>query len=218
MDHKGMLISIEGIDGSGKSTLAHDLTDALTKKGASVILTKEPGGSLLGKKLRDILQTQEQPITGMAEFLLFAADRAQHFHEVILPQLCKGTIIISDRMADSSLVYQGYGRGLDLEMIIKINTWVMRNIVPDLTLYVKVDLACAISRIKQRKTQTAFEKEQDSFIKQLMYGFDTVFKNRDNVITLDGTQERITVTNTALQAIEQWLNLHIPQNHQQLNP
>ncbi len=208
MDHKAMLISIEGIDGSGKSTLAKQLANALEQLGKKVLLTKEPGGSLLGKELRRILQTQEQPITGMAEFLLFAADRAQHFHEIILPKLCQGTIIISDRMADSSLVYQGYGRGLNLEMITTINNWAMRGIKPDLTFYVKVDIACALERIAQRKEQTAFEKEQEGFVKKVMEGFDIIFKNRENVITLDGTEKPSIVTNSALQAIEQWLNSH----------
>src|SRR3972149_5899470 len=124
-----MLITLEGIDGSGKSTLAKKMADTLH----NVVLTKEPGGSALGKKLREILQMQPVPITPIAEFLLFAADRAQHFDEVVIPALEQNKIVISDRMADSSLVYQGYGRGINMENIKLVNKWVMQDITPDIT-------------------------------------------------------------------------------------
>ena len=132
----GLLITIEGIDGSGKSTLAKNLTTYLQRE-YETVLTKEPGGSALGKQLRTLLQTQPVPITPLAEYLLFAADRAQHFHEVIIPNLKKGRIIISDRMADSSIVYQGYGRGLDREKIKYVNQWAMQGVQPDITFYVQ---------------------------------------------------------------------------------
>lgn len=201
-----MLICIEGIDGSGKSTLAKQLAESLRKEGRIVVLTKEPGGSVLGKQLRTILQTQPMPINPVSEFLLFAADRAQHVKEVIKPALAQGAIVITDRMGDSSLVYQGYGRGIDKENIKMVNAWAMQGITPDLTLYVNIDSATASKRILQRGSLSAFEKEQAEFVERLITGFNELYHNRKDVITLDGTQAPEQVTLTAGKALDQWIN------------
>lgn len=202
---RGMLITLEGIDGSGKSTLARALADQLQSHGHTVVLTKEPGGSELGKKLREILQTQPVPITPQAEFLLFAADRAQHFKEVVMPALRARHIVISDRMADSSLVYQGYGRGLDLEMIKAVNAWVMSGIKPDLTFYVRISTHDAALRLKARGKLTAFEQEQEQFTARLVDGFDTLFKDNPSARILDACLDKQTVALNAFMAVEQWL-------------
>lgn len=201
-----MLIVIEGIDGSGKSTLAQGLTNALNQNNIPILLTKEPGGSKLGKKLREIVQHQPVPITPVAEFLLFAADRAQHFQEVIIPALQENKIVISDRMGDSSVVYQGYGRGIDIDMINKVNEWAMQGIKPNLIFYLKISPEIAMERLKQRKKLSAFEQEQETFTKKLIHGFDEHFRNKKNVITLDGNQSPEQVTNQAVKAIESWRN------------
>ncbi len=200
-----MLITIEGIDGTGKSTLAKMLYSQLKNDGHHVLLTKEPGGSALGKKLREILQSQPVPITPVAEFLLFAADRAQHFQDVVIPALEKNEIVISDRMADSSIVYQGFGRGIDIEMIKKVNAWVMQGIKPDLTLYVTVPLAVAMERLQTRKKLTAFEKKQEERAQKLLSGFENLYKNRDDVITIDGAQSPDQVAQNSYKAIASWL-------------
>lgn len=200
--HNGLLITLEGIDGSGKSTLARNLADALTNLEYRVVLTKEPGGSPLGKKLRPILQEKDVAVDARAEYLLFAADRAQHFCDVIIPALAAKKIIISDRMADSSLVYQGYGRGLDKELIKQVNAWAMHNINPDLTLYIKISADQALDRLKSsRPTLTSFEKEGKSFLEKLIFGFDDIYKNRTNVIQLDGSLTIEKITTTALAAL-----------------
>lgn len=135
--NNGLLIAVEGIDGSGKSTLAHHLFTWLSKQcTTTVIKTREPGGSPLGAHLRTIIQESNISLSHKAEFLLFAADRAQHFQEIIIPHLNQGHVVISDRLADSSVVYQGYGRGLDIAMIKSINSWAMNNRTADLTLFV----------------------------------------------------------------------------------
>src|SRR5690348_7272425 len=113
----GMLITIEGIDGAGKSSLIQHLIPLLTPLVPAIKATKEPGGSQLGVELRRLLQYPTTPIAPRAEYLLFAADRAQHFHDVVIPALKEGALVISDRMSDSSLAYQGYGRGHDLTII-----------------------------------------------------------------------------------------------------
>lgn len=202
---KGILIAIEGIDGSGKSTLAKNLYQFLNQKYA-VLLTKEPGGTQLGQQLRQLVQEKKMPICSKAEFLLFATDRAQHFHELIIPALEQNKIVISDRMSDSSLVYQGYGRGLDIATIAMINTWVMNNVKPDITIFVKVSAQTAMNRIVARNAElTSFEKEKQDFIERLVTGFDTLYKNRTDVIILDGNQSVDIIAQSAYSAVEQWI-------------
>lgn len=203
---KGFLVSIEGIDGSGKSTLAASLVSALSSYGFPVLLTKEPGATELGTILRSLVQKKEMPICSKAEYLLFAADRAQHFEQIIIPALEKGKIIISDRMADSSLVYQGYGRGLEKNMINQINTWTMNDITPDITIYVKVSAQTAFKRIIKRNAEfTSFEKEQTDFIERLITGFDEVFAARSNTVWCDGEQTPENISNQATQSIISWI-------------
>jgi len=186
---RGILIAIEGVDGSGKSTLARSVRNSLAKENFSVILTYEPGDTEIGKGVRKVLQEKTVPVCDITEFLLFAADRAQHFNDIVIPGITNKSIVISDRIADSSVVYQGYGRGLDIEMIRTINRWAMQNITPDITFYIKISLKDALERLKKRKGRpTSFEKEKDTFKKKLIKGFDTIFKDRPDVIILDGTQ------------------------------
>lgn len=172
---RGVLIAIEGIDGSGKSTLARHLYDALQEKYAHVQLTKEPGDTEVGKKIREIVQTQTIPLDPLAEFLLFAADRTEHFSQMIIPHLKENYIIISDRLADSSLAYQGYGRGLDKDMIKSINARAMHNRQPDLTIFVKIPVETALERIQKRnEAVSAFEKK--SFLKKVAAGFEEIYE------------------------------------------
>lgn len=201
MNQNGLLIAIEGIDGSGKSTLAQRLFEhiVLTRK---ALLTKEPGDSELGKKIRAIVQQQDVPVCPKAEYLLFAADRAQHFEEVVIPALLTGTIVLSDRMADSSLVYQGFARGLDINIIRTVNTWAMNNRTPDITLFVRVDPATARERLCARnETLTAFEREQEAFMQKVHDGFCSLYQNRNDVILINGEHDEQTVLHDALQAL-----------------
>ena len=146
-----------------------------------------------------------EPITPKAEFLLFAADRAQHMAAIIEPALAENKIVISDRMADSSLVYQGYARGLNQNTIETVNTWAMNDHKPDLTLYVDVSVDTGFERITARKEDlTAFE-QQRSFMQQVQEGFEDLYKNRENVIRIDGEQEPATVCAQGLAAVLQWI-------------
>lgn len=182
----GFLFSVEGIDGSGKSTFVKNLTQKLKKY--DLLITKEPGGSGLGKHIRPILQNKPCNMGSKAEFLLFAADRAQHFEEKIIPALKEGKIIISDRMADSSLVYQGVLRGLNMDMLKTVNAWCMKNIQPHATIYLKIDAATALERMHKRDEEfTELEKQIVQGKETLIAGFDLIFKNRDTVYTLDAS-------------------------------
>lgn len=199
MRNTGFLLTIEGIDGSGKSSVARALFEELSKKHYPVLLTKEPGATALGKQLRAVLQERPFAVCSEAEFLLFAADRAQHMCEVVEPALAQGIIVISDRMADSSRAYQGFGRGLDEQFISQVNIWAMKRSTPDLTFYIKVDYPTALERLHKRNEQiTSFEKEKAAFFERVIQGFETIFKERKNVIILDGTQPLQEVIEQAL--------------------
>jgi len=184
---QGFLISVEGIDGCGKSTLIKNLHKQLKKEGFDVLATKEPGKTKIGKEIKKILYQEKNSMCGQTEYLLFAADRAQHFHEIVIPSLNEGKIVLSDRMDDSSVVYQGYGFNFDIEILKKINSWAMNNIKPNLVFYIRLDEKTAFERIKQRKLEpTPFEKQDKEFWQHIINGFETTFKNRKNVVILDG--------------------------------
>lgn len=205
----GILIAIEGIDGSGKSTLAKKLQERFLQSSVTAILTKEPGGTELGKQLRAILQEQTIPLTPVAEFLLFAADRAQHMATLIKPALEEKKLIISDRMADSAMAYQGYGRGLDRTMIEQVNRWAMQQIKATPTLYVDVDLATAERRRAARAEKpTSFEQEQMEFMQHVIDGYRAMYRGRPDVILIDGAQSPEQVFDTTWKQLISYLKQH----------
>lgn len=184
----GMLCSIEGIDGSGKTTVIKHLQQLFSETSIDPVFTKEPGGTELGQQLRHMILNQTVKFTPTAEFLLFAANRAQHFATIIIPNLEHSKLVISDRMADSSLAYQGYVKGVDLAFIAATNTTCMQNIAPDLVFYLRIDSQTALSRIKtSRNMPDKFEETVLPKIEQLLAGFETVFQNQDNVVVLDAS-------------------------------
>lgn len=205
---KGVFISIEGIDGCGKTTLITYLKDVCTKNNIPILITKEPGGSPLGKHLRPILQQQETPLDGKAEFLLFAADRAQHIKEIIAPALSQGITVITDRCADSSLAYQGYGLGLDKEMIKQINRWAMAGTEPDIVVYLRINPTVAQERIrKNRPSLTTFEQRNQLFWDNVSHGYDEMFVHRKKVITIDASQDTSIVQATVWQHLKERIPL-----------
>jgi dTMP kinase len=207
MDMPGTLIVVEGIDGAGKSSLVQLLGKRLKTTHSPIVTTKEPGGTALGLELRTLLQHQPIPITPRAECLLFAADRAQHFVDVVIPALRDGAIVLSDRMGDSALAYQGYGRGHDLSIIQTLNTWTMHGIMPQITIYLKVPLRVAYTRMQGRKSKpTVFEQEDHSFMERVSHGFDKLYATPNpNVLILDATQSLDTLVTHATSFITDWL-------------
>jgi dTMP kinase len=200
---RGILIALEGIDGSGKSTLARNLGASLQQQGFSTLLTKEPGDSELGKEIRALVQAQNIPISGKAQYLLFAADRAQHFDELIIPALGHNKLIISDRLCDSSLAYQGYGNGLDSNMIKMINAWSMHSLVPDVTIFVRIPVEIALERCNNRGALSAYEKKE--FLHKVATGFEEIYKNRTDIIIVDGTETPENLNNHVCNAVTQWI-------------
>lgn len=209
-DTPGTLIVVEGIDGAGKSSLVKLLGKALATTHIPIVITKEPGGSALGVELRTLLQHQPIPITPRAECLLFAADRAQHFADIVIPGLRDGAIVLSDRMGDSALAYQGYGRGHDLTMIQTLNKWTMHGITPHITIYLKIPLEIAYARMHKRNNKpTVFEKEDHSFMNRVANGFDTLYATQtQNLLILDATQSLETLVIHATRYIMDWLVAH----------
>jgi dTMP kinase len=141
------LITFEGVEGAGKTTLAQHLADWLRAQGVSVRLTREPGGSPLGKHLRPLLL--HEPLDAWAELFLFLADRRQHTLQVILPALEQGAWVLCDRYADSTLVYQGYGRGLDIALIRRLNALATGDLTPDLTVLIDLPVEDALARAER---------------------------------------------------------------------
>jgi dTMP kinase len=198
----GILIALEGIDGTGKSSMMHPLKEALEKAGHDVLITKEPGDTILGKSLRRLLHEEKEHICDKAEYLLFAADRAQHFEKIVIPALKDGKVVISDRLNNSSVAYQGYGRELDVEIIKKINNWAMNGLTADIIVYLELDFKIGLQRTVARgKRPTSFEKEEENFWKRVSAGFEEIFKDRKNVIRIDASQPIEVVTEQTIKKI-----------------
>lgn len=180
---KGILISFEGIDGSGKSTQSRKLYHWLKRKGYETIHLEEPGGSNLGENVRKILLHSKEEIDGFSELFLFLACRAQLVKEVILPSLRKGKILIIDRFSDSTLAYQGYGRGIDKSLIMRLNEIATKGITPDLTLLLDEKPKVALKRIESKKDR--FENEPFSFHQRVRKGYLKIaLSNKKRVKTI----------------------------------
>lgn len=201
--NNGFLLTIEGIDGSGKSTLAAKLRDYYQAQGLPLVFTREPGDTPLGKDIRSILHSNRLTMDGLAEFLLFSADRAQHVTHVIKPALAQKSLIICDRMADSSRAYQGYGRGLDMNMLETVTSWVMDGVKPDCTLYVALDIKTAMQRLYARHEElTRMERQPREFYEAVINGFEIIFKGRSDVIRVDASKPIDEVFAAALAAVD----------------
>jgi dTMP kinase len=148
----GTFITFEGIDGSGKSTQLRLISNFLRDHGCEPLLTREPGGTTIGLRLRSALLDAEEEVDPLTELLVFAADRAQHVRRVLRPALAAGQIVISDRYADATVAYQGAGRGFDSSLISKIVSLATEGLVPDLTLLFDVSVLESTTRTMRRST------------------------------------------------------------------
>jgi dTMP kinase len=157
----GKFISFEGIDGAGKSTHIAYVADCLRKQGRTVITTREPGGTALGEKLREILLHEKMHLE--TEALLMFAARREHIAQVIEPALARGDYVITDRFTDASFAYQGGGRKLDLHKLATLEQWVHPHLQPDLTLLFDVPLDVARSRLDATRELDKFEQEKEAF-------------------------------------------------------
>ncbi|MCA1743400.1 MAG: dTMP kinase [Desulfonatronovibrio sp.] len=194
-----MFITLEGIEGCGKSTQAGMLEEKLRHKKLDVVLTKEPGGSRLGKNLREILLSLENTdITREAELFLYLADRSQHIHTLIKPALESGKFVISDRFSDSMIVYQGYGRGMDIQQLSSFNEVAVSGIMPQLTILMdlpaEVGLKRALGRNIEKKMvreEGRFEAENLTFHQAIREGYlKWAELNKDRFFIVDATKNQ----------------------------
>ncbi|HBT20737.1 MAG TPA: dTMP kinase [Peptococcaceae bacterium] len=204
-NHRGLLISFEGPEGSGKSTQAEIVYKWLLKKGYETILTWEPGGTELGKLVRDILLNRGLFIAPKAEMLLYGADRAQHVEEVIYPALKNGKIVLCDRFIDSSLAYQAYARGLDINFVEQINILASGGLIPDLTLLFDLPIEEGFKR-KKRGDFDRIERESLEFHKAVREGYLAVARNNPHRVKLiDASRPLESVAEAAISAVDEFL-------------
>lgn len=191
-----MFITFEGIDGSGKSTQIKRLRERLAKEGRATTVFRDPGGPEVSEKVRDILLNPDFDIDPVTELLLFSSARSQLMAEKVLPSLKKGQVVILDRFYDSTTAYQGYGRqSLPPEEIDQINDIASHKQAPDVTIYMKLSLQEAKSRMAS-KVKDRMEQAGDSFYQKVIEGFDQIAKQKDRVFTVDATLPREQVQAT----------------------
>jgi dTMP kinase len=193
------LITFEGVEGAGKTTLAQHLADWLRAQGVSVRLTREPGGSPLGEHLRPLLL--HEPLDAWAELFLFLADRRQHTLQVILPALEQGAWVLCDRYADSTLVYQGYGRGLDIALIRRLNALATGDLTPDLTVLIDLPVEDALARAN---APNRFEAETLAFHTRIREGYlQLACAEPRRFLVLDGLQPLEALQASLKQAVRE---------------
>ena len=191
---QGVFITFEGMEGCGKSTQAKRLARRLGHLGIAHVMTLEPGGTVIGRKMRQVLlDSRNKALTPLAELMLYAADRAQHVEEVIKPALRAGKWVICDRFSDATVVYQGAARGQDRKLIRLLNSVVTDGIRPHLTFLLDCPVEVGLRRALGRnmKGQDRFEKEALSFHRKVRKGYlDLARKNRNRFVILDATANR----------------------------
>lgn len=207
-NRRGTFITIEGVEGCGKSTQAVQLGQYLESKGYRVLVTREPGGSPTAEAIRNVLLDPENNmITPMAELLLYEAARAQHVEERVRPALDSGQVVLCDRFVDSTMAYQGYGRGLSCDMIGQLNRIATQGVWPDLTIIVDLPADVGLARATRERASDRIERETLAFHQRVRDGFLGIAEadsQRIRVIDGNGTIEEVA---KAIRSVaEGWLN------------
>ena len=200
---RGRLITIEGIDGAGKTTLAAGLLDVLTARGIPTELLREPGGAALSERLREVVKDPELTVGPRAEALVYAAARAQLVEERLVPLLEAGTWVLLDRFVDSSLAYQGGGRGLGIEEIAELNRFGTAGLVPDRTLFLRVDPRIGLGRAVDRgEALDRLEREGEDFFGAIALTYeDLAALEPDRIRAIDAAQAPEVVLADAIGAL-----------------
>ena len=189
-----IFISIEGFDGTGKSTQSKLLKDGLGKANIDSIIVREPGSTIFSEKIRNIIKENTE-IETMTELLLFQTSRSELVSKVIKPNLKKGKVVITDRFTDSSIAYQGYGGGIDIELIKNLNKISTSNLSPDLTFLLDMDLKNSLDRTLKRTNSkneqiVKFENKDLNFHEKVKNGFIEIMeKNKDRIVKIDASEK-----------------------------
>ena len=218
-----MFITLEGIEGSGKSTQILHIFNFLNKAGLKCIMTREPGGTRIGGKIRSILLDPESSaMNPAAELLLYTADRIQHIQEIILPMIAGGNIVICDRYFDATLAYQGVARGLDMTLILDLHKLICRNLKPDLTFLLDLPPDMGLPRAwkqltsgSRTNTESRFENETLAFHERVRAGYLAIAeKEPERFRIIDASQSVDQVQAQILQVLEFEIRLFMNQSAQ----
>ena len=202
---KGLFITFEGADGCGKTTQLNLLKDYLENNGYEVVLTREPGGKGLGEKIWEILLNYDGEVSNRCESFLFLADRAQNIDIIVNPAIEQGKIVLCDRHTDSSVAYQGYGRGLDINQINTLNNLATNNKKPDLTLVFDVDIETSMQRVGNEKDR--MESAGKDFFNRVRNGYLELAKQEpERIKVVDSTKSIQEVQKDVLEIIKTKLN------------
>jgi dTMP kinase len=205
---RGLFLTLEGAEGVGKSTNIEYITQYLERRGIEYVLTREPGGTALAEKIRDLLlAVHEEPMSELTELLLVFAARAQHLDKVIQPALSKGKWVVCDRFTDATFAYQGAGRGLSVETIGQLQLLVQGQLRPDLTLILDLDPEIGLARASNRGELDRFELEQQSFFRHVRQGYlDIAQAEPERCKVIDASKPLTDVKLDLLAALEQGLS------------
>ena len=189
---KGIFITFEGIEGSGKSTQLSMLNKWLTNHDYDVVATREPGGTKIGEKIRELLRSgsKDDVFSPRTELMLFEASRAQHMEEIILPALNNGKIVLCDRFFDSTTVYQGVARAIDTDIVHILNDFSSFEKKPDLTIILDIDVDESMNRLIKRETsKDRIEQEDRKFFENVRNGYLSLAQNNERFFVVDGTSD-----------------------------
>lgn len=205
---KGLFLTIEGCDGSGKTTACTSVIERLTQEGYDVMYSREPGGSDIAEQIRKvILDVKNTAMDVRTEALLYAASRRQHLIEKIIPAINQGKIVICDRFIDSSLAYQGYGREIGIEDVLKINQFSIEGYFPDLTIYYDIDPQSGLNRIASRKNLDRLDVESLNFHNRVHQGYRIVCQMfPDRIKVIDASKSKQEVSEQTYQLIKEKIN------------
>ena len=202
---RGLFITFEGADGCGKTTQIKLLKEYLEKSGYKVVLTREPGAKGLGEKIREILLNYDGVVSDRCESFLFLADRAQNIDIIVNPAVQEGKIVLCDRHIDSTVAYQGYGRGLDLERINKLNQLATDGRMPDLTVVFDIDVETSMKRVGKEKDR--MESAGVDFFNRVRNGYLQLAKQEpDRIRVLDATKSIEEIHKDVVKIIEEYCN------------
>ena len=204
---KGCFIVIEGPDGSGKTTVCKLLAEKLKEEGHEVVHTREPGGIDIAEQIRNvILDPKNTAMDPKTEALLYAASRAQHLVERVIPSINEGKIVLCERFVYSSLVYQGYARGLGIDAIYDINRFAIGDMMPVLVIYLDVDEKTGLSRVDSRGNKDRLDGESSAFHKKVVAGYQLIKERFKDFKVVDASKDVDTVLRDCMDIINSFIN------------
>ena len=204
---KGYFIVVEGPDGSGKTTVCNLLAAKLKEEGKQIVHTREPGGIDIAEQIRNvILDPKNEAMDGKTEALLYAASRRQHLVERVIPSIEEGKIVLCERFVYSSLVYQGYARGLGIDEVFAINKFAIGDMMPDLVIYLDVDEKVGLSRVDSRGNKDRLDGESSQFHKRVVEGYKLIKERFKDFKIVDASRDVDTVLKECLDIIYSFIN------------